>query len=143
MLEQNEKQKNNKIKDVPSSVPFYTMCVFIIGLIGSGLYMNCGGKKEYKNIVVEVKKDKMLVRDICADKQERILTGRGMHNLSGYEYLVSGDTIIVREDKDLYKNKKVLYYPTIKYNRDSTWARQQRAQFNQIKDSLFTQQKQR
>ncbi len=143
MSKQNEKQTNNKIKDVSSSFPLYMMCVLVAGMIGVSIYTNCGRTKEYKNVVGEVKKDKILIRDIETDKRERILIGLGYHNLSDdYEYLVSGDTIIVKEDKDVYKSNKVLYYPTIKYNRDSTWARQQRAKFNRIKDSLFTQQKQ-
>jgi len=131
--------ENQKTKDVSSSFPLYMMCVLVAGMIGSGIYTNCGRKKEYKNIVTKVEKDKMLVRDIDTDKGERILIGLGYHNLGDYEYLVSRDTIIVKADKDVYKNNKVLYYPTIQYNRDSTRARQQRAKFNQIKDSVFTE----
>ncbi len=128
-----------KNKDVSSSFPLYMMCVLAAGIIGSGLYTNCGRKKEYKNIVTKVEEDKMLVRDIDTDTSERILMGLGYHNLGDYEYLVPGDTIIVKFDKDWYKNNKVLYYPFIQYNRDSTWARQQRAKFNQIKDSVFAE----
>jgi hypothetical protein len=140
MAEKNENQTNQKDKDVSSSFPLYMMCVLAvltIGIIGSGIYTNCGRKKEYKNIVTKVEKDKMLVRDIDTDTSERILIGLGYHNPDDYEYLVSGDTIIVKADKDLYKNHKVLYYPTIQYNRGITLARQQRAKFNQIKDSVF------
>ncbi len=132
-------QTNKKNKDVSASFLLYMMWVLAAGIIGSGIYMNCGRKKEYKNIVTKVEKDKMLVRDIDTDTSERILIGLGYHNPDDYEYLVSGDTIIVKFDKDLYKNEKVLYYPTIKYNRDITLARQQRAKFNRIKDSVFTE----
>ena len=145
MADSNANQTNQKDKDVSSSFPLYMMCVLTIGIIGSGIYTNCGRKKEYKNIVTKVEKDKMLVRDIDTDTSERILIGLGYHNPDDYEYLVSGDTIIVKADKDLYKNHKVLYYPTIQYNRGITLARQQRAKFNQIKESVFvkTQQNQR
>lgn len=139
MTEKHENQTSKKNKDASSSFPLYMMCVLAAGIIGSGLYTNCGRKKEYKNIVTKVEKDKMLVRDIDTDTSERILIGLGYHNPDDYEYLVSGDTIIVKADKDLYKNHKVLYYPTIRYNRDITWARQQRAKFNQIKDSVFAE----
>lgn len=142
MTEKNENQTNKKA----SPFPLYMMCVLAVGIIGSDIYTNCDRKKEYKNIVTKVEKDKMLVRDIDTDTSERILIGLGYHDLSDdYEYLVSGDTIIVKFDKGVYKSHKVLYYPTIQYNRDSTRARQQRAKFNQIKDSVFakTQQKER
>lgn len=139
MTEKNENQKNKKTKDVSSFFPLYMMCVLAVGMIGSGIYTNCGRKKEYKNIVTKVEKDKMLVRDIDTDTSERILIGLGYHNPDDYEYLVSGDTIIVKFDKYVYKSHKVLYYPTIQYNRDSTRARQQRAKFNQIKDSVFAE----
>ena len=138
MSEKNENQTNKKTKDLSSSFPLYMMCVLAVGIIGAG-YTNCGRKKEYKNIVTKVEKDKMLVRDIDTDTSKRILIGLGYHNPDDYEYLVSGDTIIVKFDKDVYKNNKVLYYPTIQYNRDSTRARQQRAKFNQIKDSVFAE----
>ena len=117
------------------------MCVLAVGIIVAG-YTKFGRKKEYKNIVTKVEKDKMLVRDIDTDTSERILIGLGYHNPDDYEYLVSGDTIIVKFDKDVYKNNKVLYYPTIQYNRDITLARQQRAKFNQMKDSVFAETKQ-
>ncbi len=140
MTEKNENQTNKKNKDVSSSFPLYMMCVLVAGLIGAEIYLTFGLKSEYKNVVVKNSKDKILVRDICTDKQERILTGIGMHDASSdYKYLVPGDTIIVKADKDEYKSNKVLYYPFIQYNRDSTWARQQRAKFNQIKDSVFTE----
>ena len=142
MTEKNENQTNKKTKDVSSSFPLYMMCVLAVGIIGSGIYTSCGRKKEYKNIVVKVENDKMLVRDIDTDTSERILIELGYHNNpDDYKYLVPGDTIIVKFDKDEYKSNKVLYYPAIKYNRDSTWARQQHAKFNQIKDSIFTETK--
>ena len=139
MTEKNENQTNKKNKDVSSSFPLYMMCVLAAGIIGSGIYTNCGRKKEYKNIVTKVEKDKMLVRDIDTDTSERILIGLGYYNHDNYEYLVSGDTIIVKEDKDLYKNHKVLYYPTIKFNRDIALARQQRAKFDEMKSSIFNE----
>lgn len=137
MTEKNENQTNKKNKDVSSAFPLYMMCVLAVGIIGSDIYTNCDRKKEYKNIVTKVEKDKMLVRDIDTDTSERILIGLGYHNLDDYEYLVSGDTIIVKFDKGVYKSHKVLYYPTIQYNRGITLARQQRDKFNQIKDSVF------
>ena len=139
MSEKNENQTNKKTKDLSSFFPLYMICVLAVGIIGAGIYTNCGRKKEYKNIGTKVEKDKMLVRDIDTDTSERILIGLAYHNPDDYEYLVSGDTIIVKFDKDVYKNNKLLYYPTIKYNRDSTWARQQRAKFNRLKDSIFTE----
>ncbi len=140
MSEKNENQTNKKTKDLSSSFPLYMMCVLVAGMIAAEIYLTFCGKSEYKNVVVKNNKDKILVRDICTDKQERILTGIGMHDAgSDYKYLVPGDTIIVKADKGVYKNNKVLYYPTIQYNRDITLARQQRAKFNQIKDSVFAE----
>ena len=137
MTEKNEKQKNKVIKDISPNFLLYMICFLSAGIVGTGVCTNCSRKKEYKNIVTKVAKDKMLVRDIDTDTSERILIGLGYHNLDDYEYLVSGDTIIVKADKDLYKSHKVLHYPVIKYNRDITLSRQQRAKFDKMKDSIF------
>ena len=94
-------------------------------------------KKEYKNIVVKNDKDRMLIRDINNDKQDRILTFR--YTSHNEKYLYAGDTIIIWELPDAYNRNRIFNEPNIKYNHDSIYARQQRERFDSIKQLMMKQ----
>ena len=118
---------NNKIWATVANVGY--KLVLLGGIIGLAV-CNTKQYKDYKNVVIENKDNKLLLEDV-ATKTQRIVNYEHPKTLvydflNDFAYIKPGDTIVVKNRESEYNASKYVSWEYLVLNQDTLDARQRR-----------------
>ena len=124
----------------------------IVGFVASLLFLVGGSvgiaaffekqKKDHLNVVIENKNGKLLVEDVNTKEQRIVEMWYGLSHEEHKLYIFPGDTINIQQNEDVYKKNKIITMKSnanVDVNKDSIYAREQRALFNAKKQQMMNQ----
>lgn len=139
-IKQKQKAEENK-KFWKSLAGSAFMLLFLGSIVGVFVY-NDKQKKDHLNVVIENKDGKLLVEDVNTKEQRILILKKGAVHEKDQPYIFPGDTINVRAQEKDYQYIKIfngINKSVFRFNRDSIYARKQRALFNAEKQQIMKQ----
>ena len=139
-IKQKQKAEENKTfwKGLGCSV-----LILLFGGVTIGFFVwNSKAMKDHLNVVIENKDGKLLVEDINTKEQRILILKKGTVHEKDQPYIFPGDTINVRVQEKDYQYIKIfngINKSVFRFNRDSIYARKQRALFNAEKQQIMKQ----
>lgn len=138
-IKQKQKAEENK-KFWKSLAGSAFMLLFLGSIVGVFVY-NDKQKKDHLNVVIENEDGKLLVEDVNTKEQRIVSLWDGAAHEKDQPYIFPGDTINVRQREDAYQYGKIIdaTNSSVDINKDSIYARKQRALFNAEKQQIMKQ----